>query len=229
MSSLRARTIRLAFANPELRPNLLPILQSITGTEPSRFVNVGNPLWTGAAEAARQATVKALPPCRCMGPTVTILDEGRGPIMEVTYGHDITPEEVTMMDLAVSELGWRGWGYDSRGIAFKPTSVRLARSHRIAAESRDPTPQEVAELRKYVRTVLKTNVTPHTSKDGVTVTVLKPQGEASGDQYVRVVDYLIKNGWVSWPSGDTKTLVEQKANAEKYDAFYNISLLRKAV
>jgi hypothetical protein len=229
MSSLRAHTIRLAFANPELRPNLLPILQSINGTAPSRFINVGDPAWEGPAEEARQVTLAALPPCRCMGPKVTIFDYGRGPIMDVSYGHDITNEEIGMMDRAVGELGWRGWGYGTRGIAFKPMSVRLARSHKVAAESRDPTPQEVAELRKYVRTVLKTNVTPHTSKDGVTVTVLKPQGEASGDQYVQVVDYLISNGWVSWPSGDTKTLVEQKANAAKYDAFYNIALLRKAV
>lgn len=241
MSSLRARTIRLAFANPELRPNLLPILQSITGREPTRFINVGYPAWEVPAEEARQATIAALPPCRCMGPTVTIFDYGRGPIMDVSYGHDITDDELTMMDRAVSGLGWRGWAYGSRGIAFKPTSVVLpeppgipatqviARSRRVAGETRDPTPQEVSELRKFVRTVLKTNVTPHTSKEGTTVTILKPQGDASGDQYVRVVDYLIKNGWVSWPSGDTKTLVDQRANAKKFDAFYNIALLKKAV
>lgn len=105
----------------------------------------------------------------------------------------------------------------------------LALAVHVAGETRDPTPQEVSELRKFVRTVLKTNVTPHTSKEGTTVTILKPQGDASGDQYVRVVDYLIKNGWVSWPSGDTKTLVDQRANAKKFDAFYNIALLKKAV
>ena len=129
MSSLRARTIRLAFANPELRPNLLPILQSITGTEPPRFINVGDPAWEAPAEEARQATLAALPPCRCMGPTVSILDYGRGPIMDVTYGHDITQEEMWMMDRAVSELGWRGWAYGDRGIAFKPTTVDLGEGY----------------------------------------------------------------------------------------------------
>ncbi len=230
MSSLRARTIRLAFANPDLRPNLLPLLQPDPQPLPPslRFTTVSDPAWQSAAWDARQATMDALPPCRCMGPTATILDHGRGPILDVSYGHDISNEEIGMMDRAVSALGWRGWGYGARGIAFKPTSVRLARS-RVAGESRDPTPQEVAELRKFVRTVLKTNVTPHTSKDGTTVTILKPQGEASGDQYVQVVDYLIANGWVSWPAGNTKTLVEQRANAAKYDAFYNIALLKKAV
>lgn len=86
---------------------------------------VDNPLWENAAEDARGATLAALPPCRCMGPVVTIKDYGRGPIMDVSYGHDISPEELTMMDQAVSELGWRGWGYGERGIAFKPTTVDL--------------------------------------------------------------------------------------------------------
>jgi len=70
-----------------------------------------------------------------LGPTVTILDHGLGPIMDVSYGHDITPEQIEMMDRAVSRLGWRGWGYGNRGIAFKPRSVRLARSLRILSET----------------------------------------------------------------------------------------------
>ena len=117
MSSLRARAIRLAHNSPDLRPHLLPLL---TDT---------NPLWQRAAEQARQATLAALPPCRCMGPEVSIFDYGRGPIMDVSYGHDITPEEIKMMDRAVSGLGWRGWGYGTRGIAFKPTSVDLGEGY----------------------------------------------------------------------------------------------------
>lgn len=229
MSSLRSRLIRASIESPELRPNLLPILQSITGREPTRFINVGYPAWEVPAEEARQVTIAALPPCRCMGPTVTIFDYGRGPIMDVSYGHDITDDELTMMDRAVSGLGWRGWAYGTRGIAFKPTSVRLARSHRVAAETRDPTPQEVSELRKFVRTVVNTNVQTHTSRDGTTVSVLKPRSNGTGDQYIQIVNYLIANGWVSWPSGDSKYLEAMLANAKRYDAFYNLALLKKAV
>lgn len=225
MSSIRSRLIRASLESPELRPLLNPV---IANTD-AQYIKVGNPEWEQAALDARRASLSALPPCRCMGPTVSILDYGRGPIMDVSYGHDISSEEIMMMDDAVSGLGWRGWAYGDRGIAFKPTDVRLAKDLRVAAETRDPTPQEVSELRNFVRTVVKTSVTPNKSKEGVTVSIVKPPGAATGDQYARVVDYLIKNGWVSWPSGDTKTLEAQKENAKKYDAFYSIALLKKGV
>lgn len=131
MSSLRSRTIRLAFAQPELRPVLLPILQPA----PDRFVTVGNPAWREAAEDARRAALAVRHPCRCMGPTATIQDRGRGPVLDVAYGHDIGQEDLELLDGAVSALGWRGWSYGTRGIVFKPTTVRIARSLRISAET----------------------------------------------------------------------------------------------
>lgn len=84
-----------------------------------------NPYWRKAVEDARKVALDAHPPCRCMGPTANIKDDGRGPILEVQWGHPITPEDIKAMDDAVSALGWRGWAYSDKGIAFKPTWVDL--------------------------------------------------------------------------------------------------------
>jgi len=88
-------------------------------------VVVDRPEWKRAAGDARRATQEALPPCRCMGPTATIKDDGRGPVLNLEYGHPITPEDIQAMARAVSALGWRGWVYNERGISFKPTTVDL--------------------------------------------------------------------------------------------------------
>lgn len=125
MSSPRTRLIRAAIESPELRPIIIPYTNHTTGYPIDRFITVGDLAWTQAARDARDATLAALPPCKCMGPTASILDYGRGPILDVSYGHDISSEEMGMMDRAVSALGWRGWAYGDRGIAFKPTDVDL--------------------------------------------------------------------------------------------------------
>lgn len=119
MTTLRSKLIRLANQEPQLRPSLLSILKPETRNEK----------WKAEEEKARWAALQSTTPCKCMGPTVTILDDGRGPILDVSYEHDIPPEDIRRMDRAISALGWRGWAYGNRGIAFKPTTVDLGEGY----------------------------------------------------------------------------------------------------
>lgn len=56
---------------------------------------------------------------------VLILDEGVGPILDVHTEASLPDNHLHLVDCIVSALGWRGWGYTSSGIAFKPTTVPL--------------------------------------------------------------------------------------------------------
>lgn len=193
-------------------------------------IEVDSPSWLPAAREALIAVLKALPPCRCLGPMVTISDYGNGAIMDVSYDHTLPESDIRLMDEVVSLLGWRGWSYTETGIAFKPTSVRLAKRNRIAGESRDPTPQEVSDLRSFVRRIVKTSVRSHWARvGGTTVTIDKPLDGGTGEQYTKIADYLIRNGWVSLITGDTQHLEKQMEYAKRYDAFYTIALMKKAV
>jgi hypothetical protein len=138
-NTLRSKVIRLAYTVPALRAHLLPVLTMPAvygppdsfGNTPSGpwmprvVVTADRPEWHQPAEDARHAALKALPPCRCLGPTASIQDNGRGPILDVSSGHPLPSDHLDMMSRAVSELGWREWARTDRGIAFKPTSVNL--------------------------------------------------------------------------------------------------------
>lgn len=110
--NLRSRLIRLAHSQELLRVHILPLLAP-------------PPEWAAAAEEARGAALAAMPPCRCMGPKAVITDDGRGPILDVSYGHPLSGEDLATLEGTVGMLGWRAWAIGDRGIAFKPTWVRV--------------------------------------------------------------------------------------------------------
>jgi hypothetical protein len=49
--------------------------------------------------------------------------------------------------------------------------------------------------------------------------------KGGGDSLIRIVGYLIENGWVTFPEGDTSSLETLAKNAEKFNAFYPLGNL----
>lgn len=97
-------------------------------------------------------------------------------------------------------------------------------------EMRSPSEDEVVELRKFCRSNhSKLSVKQHKVAKGTSVDIYPPHGEfkAAGEVFVSVSQWLVNNGWVQWPSGDTEWLDNMRANATKYDAFYPIGNLMK--
>lgn len=98
-------------------------------------------------------------------------------------------------------------------------------------EMRSPTEDEVLELRKYCRSLnAKISVKQHKTAKGVTAEVRGPYGKEwgpKGETFVNISQWLVNNGWVQWPEGDTGWLDNMRNNATKYDAFYDIGLLMK--
>lgn len=47
------------------------------------------------------------------------------PILEVAYSRKLSRRDLARLEREVAKLGWRAWGINERGIAFKPTSVDI--------------------------------------------------------------------------------------------------------
>ena len=110
-----------------------------------------------------------------------------------------------------------------------PILVGSANMHLAGVDMRSPTPEEIQSLRKFVNTVIKgASVKAYKSspKAKTTVEIRPPYpSKGGGDSLVRIVGYLIENGWVTFPYGDTSSLETLAKNAEKFNAFYPLGNL----
>lgn len=98
------------------------------------------------------------------------------------------------------------------------------------ATMRSPTEDEVKALRDFVREVggKGYSVKQHKTVKGTSVGIHPPYpapSSGSGAVWVKVAKWLIQNGWVQFPGGDTDYLEKQQSAAEKYDAFYGLGNL----
>lgn len=99
-----------------------------------------------------------------------------------------------------------------------------------AGPMRSPTDEEVAEMRSFVKSVIKGKVSMAANKTakGTSLRItLPPDTKAGGAEFVKVAQWLVDHDWVQWPGGDQDYLRNQQKAAKEHDAFYAIGNLMK--